>query len=167
MKSEVPSPQEQILVKIGGLLLVLQATEYLINVAMLYVFQDNPPMSIATLEAQKKTAKKKTLGYFITALRKRVDLHPHFDKLMSSFLDDRNEFIHDLCRVPGRDIETKEGRQKLDEFLAKLLGENMQVTRIFVAFIDAWAKQVGIDKNVRDTCPDLYTSDFYRSIQTT
>jgi ferritin len=132
---------------------------------MTFVFQEDPPMSISILESLKKAQKKKTLGLLINALRERVVVHPSFDGLLRAFLKHRNSFIHDLDRISGLDFDTKDGQRKFMEFLTTLFRENSEVTAIFAAFIDAWAKQVGIHPKLHQTNTEFYSSIFYAQMQ--
>jgi hypothetical protein len=59
--------------------------------------------------AQSNTEQKKTLGYFLAELRKRVDLDVHFDRTLAEFLRRRNLLAHHLSDLPGWNTDTAHG----------------------------------------------------------
>ena len=65
-----------------------------------------------------KNERKKTIGYFLTELRKRADLHDQFDQKLRDFLDHRNTFIHNLHDVPGWNLETQGGKDVARQFIS-------------------------------------------------
>lgn len=84
------------------------------------------------------------MGYFINELRKRADIDPSFDANFSEFLDMRNDFIHDLDRVPGFTFSSKEGLIVAAKYINKLMELTDNVTKILIALGRAWQKQNGI-----------------------
>jgi len=140
--------QQQILTSMGVTLILLQSTEKIINLCMTFVFQNSSRLTLEALELQQKEEQKKTLGYFLRELRKRADLAPEFDQLLRDFLNHRNTFIHKLSDLPGWDLDSPEGRQIAERFISKLTNLNQRVLGIFIGFLRAWERQVGMNTSV-------------------
>ena len=52
------------------------------------------PITAEQIIAQSNAEQKKTLGYFLAELRKRVDVDVHFDRTFAEFLRRRNLLTH-------------------------------------------------------------------------
>jgi hypothetical protein len=137
--------QQTILTSMGATLILLQATEKIIDLCMTFVFQKASLLTLEGLERQQKEERKKTIGYFLAELRKRADLDDKFDQMLRDFLDHRNTFIHRLDDVQGWDIDTPDGRQVAAQFISKLASLNGRVLFTFCGFLRAWQKQTGMD----------------------
>ena len=140
----IDKEKQDILIAIGTILLLIQGAEKAIRHCMTFVFQKDSPLTIEKLEAQEKEEREKTLGYFISQLRHRAAIHPSFDVLLKTFLEDRNRFIHALSEINGFDIDSPEGRDVANKFLSRLAFEAEKVTKYFVGFILTWSRNVGI-----------------------
>jgi len=91
--------QKEVLAAMGVALIMLQAAEKLIRLCLTFVIQKSDSLTLDLLIDQEEAERKKTLGYFLTELHKRADIHEEFDALLSDFLKNRNDFVHDLSRV--------------------------------------------------------------------
>jgi hypothetical protein len=63
--------------------------------------QKSSPITAEQIIAQSNAEQKKTLGYFLAELRKRVDLDVHFDRTLAEFLRRRNLLAHHLSDLLG------------------------------------------------------------------
>ena len=83
----------------GLTLVLMQATEMVINACLTYAL---PEGGVLTLEMLRRSGqKKRTLGQFLTELRKRVDIDEHFDMILEEFLDKRRPSWLSLMLRPG------------------------------------------------------------------
>jgi hypothetical protein len=142
---ELSEQQQRILAWIGVALVLLQTTEKIINLCLTFVFQKGSPLTLEDLERQQKKERKKTIGYFLGELRKRVDLDAKFDQTLRDFLNYRNIFIHNLDYVPGWDFDTPNGRQAAWQFISELNSLTETVLLTFSGFVRAWEKQIGMN----------------------
>ncbi len=135
----------RILALMGSTLILLQATEKLISLCMTFVFQKGGPLTIEDLEKQRKDERKSTLGYFLTELRKRAELHIGFDEMLADYLERRNIFVHRVEDVPGWNLDSVEGRMIAEKFVTHLFELTIKMLQIFAGFLRAWEKQTGLD----------------------
>src|SRR5215813_6378468 len=105
----------------GVAVMLLQTAEKLIRVCMTIVLQKQSPLTLEMLQQREEGERNKTLGYFLAELRKRADLHDGFDVLLKDFLKNRNDFIHDLSRVPGWGLGSPEQTAKAKQFVYQLI----------------------------------------------
>ena len=109
---------------------------------MTFVLPKSEQLTIDLLKEQEEVERTKTLGYFLSQLRKRTNVHESFDALLKDFLKNRNDFIHDLSRVPGWDF-TADGIETR-KFVHKLIWQTEKVMKIFSALIMAWQEQLAM-----------------------
>lgn len=89
---------------------------------------------------------KATLGNLLSALRKRVNLHPTFDDQLARFLESGNIIVHRLHDVPGGyDMHSDEGRERLKSFLLQYMNDGDIVRMVLVGVLRQWTRQEGID----------------------
>src|ERR1700720_1052162 len=91
---------------IGAALVACQTAEKLINVSLRSLFPKEPIRTVEMLDRLNEEYRRKTLGYFIRALRERVGIDEQFDALLGDFLEHRNTLVHDLAGVPGHSFFT-------------------------------------------------------------
>ena len=137
-------PQRDVLVAIGVALLMIQTTERVIKLCMTFVLQRSNPLTLETLERQKKEERKKTLGYFLSELRKRTDLDDKFDALLEQFLEKRNVLVHDFGERDEFSLNTPAGLAGANEFIRDLIQITEEVLKVFVGLVLAWQEQTGI-----------------------
>jgi len=135
---------------IGLSLLMLQSTENHIAFCMTYIFPKGKILVIldnmAALEAEDR---RKTTGQLISALRQRVQVDSSFDDTLSSFIENRNRFVHRLTDDPKFDLYKPDGRRKIMKFLNEFNSQMEVVAKVFMAFELALFDHLGI-KNVTD-----------------
>lgn len=148
----MPEHQKEVLEAMGITLLLLQTTEKTIRLCMTFVFQKNSPLTFDLLQEQKDAERTKTIGYFLTELRKRVSVDESFDALLKEFLKNRNDFIHDLSRVPNWDFDSSDKPTEALRFIHKLIQQTESVLKAFTGLVMAWQEQSGIT----DTAPPAH-----------
>ncbi len=129
----------------GVAVLLVQTTERVIRLCMTLVLPKDAPLTFEKLQQQKESERNKTLGYFLSELRKRVDLDEHFDLLLKEFLKNRNDFIHDLDRVPGWGFSKPQNVVASKKFVYQLIHQADNVTKVFSGLIRAWQEQTKMD----------------------
>jgi hypothetical protein len=132
-----------LLARIGAALLSVQTTERALHLVTTFVIQKPGTITAEQLIAQSNAAQKKTLGYFLAELRKRVDLDVHFDGTLCEFLRRRNLLAHNLSDLPGWNTDTVHGIYIGRCFINELLEMNGEVLKVFAALLRAWQAQRG------------------------
>lgn len=135
--------EHDLLAMMGGCLLVTQLAEKSIRLCLTYVLQ-RPSSTAESLLTQLEEERKKTLGYFLLELRKRVDVQAEFDTTLLLFLEMRNTLIHNVDEVPGWDREAPKGQKVAYEFLAKYLHLSEVVIGVFFSLARAWQRQADV-----------------------
>lgn len=141
---EIPSHKKEVLEAIGVALLLLQTAEKVIKLCTTFVFQRSSPLTLDLLQQQEEAERTKTMGYFLSELRKRVSVHESFDTVLRDFLKNRNDFIHDLSRVPHWDFHTAETATEAKRFVLSLIQQTETVLKVFAALVLAWQEQAGM-----------------------
>lgn len=136
--------QKEALQAMGVALLLLQTAEKVMRFAMTFVLPKNGPLTIDLLKEQEETERTKTLGYFFSELRKRANVHESFDDLLKEFLKNRNDFIHDLSRVPSWDFN--ENGSEARRFVHTLIWQTEKVVKVFSSLIMVWQEQTGMSE---------------------
>lgn len=111
---------------------------------MTLVLQQSSALTLESLERQEKAERKKTLGYFLSELRKRADLEPGFEALLDDFLERRNILVHRLADVPGWSLENDVGLAATNAFVQDMLRVTDTVLKVFMGLVRAWEEQTGI-----------------------
>jgi hypothetical protein len=93
---------------IGVAVVYIQAVEHVIKLCTTFVLQGDDELTIEFFHKLDGHERKKTLGYFIGKIRERASLHPSFDGLLDSVLNDRNSLIHNQENIPGWQLDTLE-----------------------------------------------------------
>jgi hypothetical protein len=119
----------------------VQSVEGMLKMVMTYVFQKGDRLDIFLLETQTNAERKKTLGYFIGELRKRVGLDPDFEAKLTSFLEHRNTLAHRLDDVPGWELGAEAGFNETRAFLTSLIKDSHELLMIFAALVRAWQRE--------------------------
>src|ERR1043166_3384454 len=125
---------EELIYLMGTILILLQAAEKVINLAMTWVLRDESVKTIDDIMRLNGEHRKKTLGFFFQRLRRTFNVNTTFNDLLKRFLTNRNLFIHNLSDVPGFDLDTEDGRKIAEEFLIKFNHDTTLVLKIFTAF---------------------------------
>lgn len=143
--NSIPQEHQEVLVAMGVALLLLQTSERVIRLCMTLVLPKYEALTLELLQQQEESERCRTLGYFLAELRKRVDIDTQFDLLLIDFLKNRNDFIHDLSRVPDWGFENSQGALTSKEFVSRLIRQTESVTKVFSGLVRAWQEQMGID----------------------
>jgi hypothetical protein len=141
-QEKVPS-QDEVLKVVGSSLLLLQTVEHILALVMSFVFQ-KPNLTPQKLFEESQKNSKRTAGYLLTELHKRVDVHPGFDKTLILYLESRNTFVHRLGDIPGWDLGSPTGRRVAMTFLMDLVRRSTRVLFVFGALARLWAKEAKI-----------------------
>lgn len=146
------------LASVGAALISCQEAEKLIVYCLARLFPDQRIESVEMLQQIEEQNRRKMLGQLIGELRKRIDVHGEFDRLLSDFLKHRNALVHDFGRITRHNPLTSEGSAEIKEFAIGTSVEAIKVMEIFVALIDAWMKQQGWHEKIRSMKPGLMDS---------
>lgn len=144
---DISREHQEVLLAMGVAVLILQATEKVIRLCMTLVLQKQSPLTLEALQEQEEIERNKTLGYFLSELRKRADLDDGFEVLLKDFLKNRNDFIHDLSRVPDWELGSAEQTAKAKQFVHRLIQQSEAVLKVFFGLVSAWQEQVGIPES--------------------
>ncbi|EQB8042455.1 hypothetical protein ACSZOL_04580 [Aeromonas hydrophila] len=135
---------EDIYSLIGFTLTYIQVVERSISFVTTYVLQDDDPLTLAKLNSIQAKERKKALGYFIGKVKERATLALPLENLLSDYLKNRNDFIHNNDQIPEWDLNTERGRCVAKQFTVNLLRQAHKVNEIFSALISRWQEQTGI-----------------------
>ena len=80
----------------------------------------------------------------LNKLRESVEIDPEIDRVLQSFLDHRNEFVHRL-EDDNRNMDTLQGRKKLALFVSTLLDEAGWVMLTLPGLLLAWSRVAGLE----------------------
>ena len=136
--------QKDTLAAIAVALLLAQTAERVIRLCMTFVLQKSSPLTLELLEHQQSTERRKTLGYFLTELRKRTDLAPGFERLLEGVLDKRNVLVHEFGARDEYSLNTAEGLAGANAFLRDMIRITEEVLKVFMGLVRAWQEQTGI-----------------------
>jgi hypothetical protein len=101
-------------------------------------------MTLELFERQELLERRKTLGYFVGELKKRVGLDEGFEAQIDEFLERRNVFVHELFDVPGFATETDEGLAVAETYITQVLNVTQKVMYSFLGLMSAWQEQIGM-----------------------
>lgn len=142
---DIPQEHQEVLVAMGVALLLLQTSERVIRLCMTLVLPKHGALTLEALQRREESERNKTLGYFLAELRKRIDIDAQFDLLLRDFLKNRNDFIHNLSRVPDWGFKKSHDVAASREFVYRLIRQSEKVTKMFSGLIRAWQEQIGTD----------------------
>ena len=154
--------QREVLALLGATLRLVQMAECTLRACMTYALPKGGVITAETLEKQTAEEAKKTLGYFLGQLRRRVVVQPEFDIELSDFLDLRNRLVHHLDSVEGIGFATPEGRAVADAFIRTTATKSVHIIKVFTGLIRSWAEQVGIQVEM----PDEFSQNVFEEIDT-
>jgi len=144
---DIPREHQDVLLAMGVATLMLQTTEKVIRLCMTLVLQKHAPLTLEALQEQEESERNKTLGYFLAELRKRADIHEGFDVLLKDFLKNRNDFIHDLSRVPDWGLGSPTQTAKANQYVHQLIQQSERVLKVFLGLVGAWQDQIGMPQS--------------------
>jgi hypothetical protein len=126
--------QMEVLVATAETLILLQTAEKIIRFCMTFVFQKQTPFTYELLQQQEQAERKKTIGYFLSELRKRATVDESFDLLLEGFLLNRNNFIHDLSRFQAWDFHKKKDNLESRKLIHDIKSQTELVMKVFTGF---------------------------------
>jgi hypothetical protein len=127
MKREM-NRTDALLKLIGFTLLYTQLAEHIIKRCIRYFRV--PGLSLEALEAAEQKERKSTLGHFLTQLRKHVEVAPDFDAKLDTFLQGRNDLVHNFFEITNIKFLMGEGQEKAYHFLKQLKKDTQHVVRV-------------------------------------
>ena len=136
--------------RMGRTLIWVQDVERALRFILTFVFQKGGGLTLESLEAQTEAERKKTIGYFLDQMRRRVAIHPKVDDYLSTFLTLRNQFAHDVTSVSGWDLETEAGLKAANDFLTDLGGHALWIYFWLAGIVRSWSQQVGMETSFED-----------------
>jgi hypothetical protein len=139
--------QEEVLRKMAVTLLQIQGAEKALKTCISFVFPPPNATTIEMVEAQAEIDRKKTLKKLIDKLKEHVEVTELFDKQLSQFISERNQFAHDFLGAPGVDFKTEAGLKKGIEFLNGVGALAVVVQNMIRGFLNAI---LGADAKVED-----------------
>lgn len=141
----MPKPNEHdIYSLIGFALTYVQSVEQNVKFCTTFVLQGDAELTWKRLQGLEVQERKKALGYFIVRVKERAKLFPAFEELLSSFLQNRNDFIHNQHKILGWDLSTADGVTVARNFLVSLLRQAHTVNEIFASLVTRWQEQAEI-----------------------
>lgn len=136
--------------RMGQTLIWVQDVERTLRFVLTFVIQKGDGLTLERLEAQTEAERKKTIGYFLDQMRRRVAIHPKVNDYLSTFLTLRNRFAHDVSSVPGWDMETEDGLKAANDFLTDLGGHSLWVYFWLAGIVRGWSLEVGMKTGFDD-----------------
>lgn len=130
---------------VGVAVVYLQSLEKTLRICTTFVLQDGEALDLAKLERMKVEERRKTLGQFVMRLKQRATLHPLFEDLVNSVLEDRNALVHDLERIPGWNLDSDDGLRVAEQFVMGLLARAHTLNEMLTAVGRDWARQISMD----------------------
>lgn len=125
----------------GVALLLVQNAERVIRLCMTVVLPKQASITLDSLQQQEESERRKTIGYFLSELRGRANIDEGFDLLLTDFLKNRNDFVHDLSRVPAWGLRTPEQSAAALQFVHMLIRQTDGVLKVFAGLVLAWQEQ--------------------------
>ena len=139
----LPDLQRTVFARVGVQLLAFQSVEKMLRLCMQVVLPVEPIKKVEHLHALEERERKKTLGYFMAALRSRVTVDTTFDAALAIFLDDRNAFVHDIHQFTDWNPQTAEGCAACQRLLDLLDRRTQIVLNAFSGLLRSWELQNG------------------------
>lgn len=133
--------RERVLSLMGMSLLTTQNTELFLKTVVDITLPKGGEINTEEYLKRLKDGERRTLGTFISLLRARSEIDPSFDEILTNFLKMRNDFIHDVSRIPGFGITSEKELLFASEFLEKFLLSNDFIQNIMAGIVRSWEIQ--------------------------
>jgi hypothetical protein len=130
--------KQEIYMLIGQVILISQIAEQALKACMTFVIQDDDPLTLEKLKSQDQQEKRKTLGYFISKLRRKAEVDVDLDGLLSEYLEKRNLLVHNVEAIPEWNLKSQAGRRVAKQFIERLGYLASETMMIFPGFLRAW-----------------------------
>lgn len=150
---------------IGETLLCLQSAEMSVSLCLQWAFPPESAVEFDELYDLNKKETKATLGRMLEELRKRVHIHPEFEKLLAGFAKNRNFFIHKIFCEPNYIINSPENIKRGHKFLEQFRHEIWEVENIFGSYFQIWCETVGLTEFIRKKNPSTVDNEDSRSVR--
>lgn len=141
---ELTEDQKRVFSVAGQTLLMIQLAESSIQNCCVYVFKDQKELNLEDVYSAEEKTRKKTLGQLIKELQKRIKIHPQFESMLKTFVEDRNYFIHKMFNDPNSPITTKSDCDKIVEILSDLQDYAWNIGNVFLGCFITWTKESGV-----------------------
>ena len=145
---------------LGRALIHAQSVESMMRFCTTYVLQKEGPLTLEKLHSLNQSERKKTLGYFLDQVRRRAKLDPDLSEKLNTYLDMRNDIVHDLSRVSCWGLSSGEGTSASCKYLWSFIERGFELLNIFAALVLEWGIQQGY--TTTDKLPDLIRNDVLR-----
>jgi hypothetical protein len=100
------------------------------------------PVTFEQIASFKKSQREKTLGQLVKKLRKRTPgLDSQFEPFLTSFVEDRNRFVHELFTERNYKIDNPENVSKILEFVESLTNRSFAVLMVFEWLVEHLAER--------------------------
>jgi hypothetical protein len=142
---ELSVAQKEILGDIGLTLFYLQGVENSIEFMLDWVFPENPTIRLGNLYLAKPAERRQTLGQLLLELRKKTEVNPQFNAMLTRFLEDRNRFIHRLFNEPEFALRTDASCLKASEFLRGFQQNMWDISNLVMSYNLLWVKHFACD----------------------
>jgi hypothetical protein len=147
---EVPGAVKTAFFAMGYCLYHVQAVELVLKSCLTTSF------ALQDLESEDRALRKKTLGSLLNQLRQRVDIDEDLEDLFTVFVEERNQFVHQLLRQ--FQFEKLEGLADMANFCQILAIRAQELSRFLNAALSAAHPEIEVDDDVRELVPII---DFY------
>lgn len=140
--SDLSDDQKHTLYTVGETLLHIQTLEFVLSRCLTCVFPPEARMSADAIYALDAKNQSKTLGQLLRALRDTLEIEPEFGGRLQNYLEKRNLFIHDLFLDERFDLNTEEGRERLETFVNDIYEDVEYLRTVFTAVYAQWRKDM-------------------------
>jgi hypothetical protein len=134
----------ELMSRMGLALITVQQVEHMLKPLTTYFFRGQG-FTAEMMLAEEVRDRKKTLGYFLKQLQRRLEIKPEFDGILTEFLDDRNLFIHHMKDVPNFTLDTEEGMQAGIDFIVRLTNRAQHVMHALGGLIEIIGDSFGAE----------------------
>lgn len=140
--SDLSDEQKHTLYTVGETLLHIQTLEFVLSRCLTCVFPPEARMSADAIYALDAQNQSKTLGQLLRALRNTLEIEPEFGGRLQNYLEKRNLFIHVLFLDERFDLNTEEGRERLEAFVDDVYVDVEYLRTVFTAVYAQWRKAI-------------------------
>ncbi|MFJ3467161.1 hypothetical protein [Pseudomonas sp. NPDC090201] len=122
-----------------------QTVEGMLRFCITFVLQKKDgPLTMEKLQSIRSDERKKGLGYFLEQVRRRSSIHPKFAETLETYLQQRNDMVHNHKNISGWDLDTEDGVKVIQLFLINFIRRGNHILEIFTALTRSWENQAGL-----------------------
>ncbi len=122
--------RESTVTAIGETMIVLQKVERFLAAVLMHMA---PPADAGAKLEKALLRDKQTLGRLLAHFGDRLNLPKNFAAELDALLRDRNIFIHNLFMQPWFDLNSPDGRARLDDFMREVRNRARTATKVMMA----------------------------------